>query len=144
MLVDELYYHRRRGLGLYESWGHPVDTVVFLIALLLPAFFSPVPQNLVIYAVLGVVSILVITKDEWVHARECEPTEHWLHAMLFVLHGPVLLGLGFIWVKDPGAPILRLIPPIVGIWAFYQFAYWMVYHARIRQKNNTNGEQRLL
>ncbi len=31
ILVDEFYFHRRRGLPIWERWGHPLDTLSLLI-----------------------------------------------------------------------------------------------------------------
>ena len=33
MVFDEGYFHRGRGLGPWERWGHPLDTVTFLLCL---------------------------------------------------------------------------------------------------------------
>lgn len=130
MFIDEFYYHKQRGLGLFEYRGHVVDSLIFLATLSIPVLTLPSQTTLIIYITMAIISTLIITKDEWVHARECKAGEHWLHALLFVLHAPILIGLGFIWVNDPTALILRLVPPIVGAWAIYQFFYWRTHHAQ--------------
>jgi hypothetical protein len=103
MIVDELWFHRRRGLPRWERWGHPADTLTVLgcyaIALLLP----PTPRNLAVYLAASLFSAAFVTKDEWIHARRCSGGEMWLHAFLFTLH-PVLLGLmGFLAYQGRGA-----------------------------------------
>lgn len=134
MLVDELYYHRRRGLGRFEAFGHPVDTLVFLAALLVPATQAPGSGALVLFAVLALLSTLVITKDEFIHAHSCAPGEQWLHALLFVLHAPVLIGIALVWWHDPATPFLRLLPPAVGAWGAYQIFYWVRHHGDRQQR----------
>jgi hypothetical protein len=130
MLADELIYHRRRRLGVLESLGHPLDTAAFLAALAVPALRAPTDGGLMIYGALGLFSTLLITKDEWIHARECEPAEHWLHAVLFVLHAPLLFLVGWTWKTQPDARVLTLLPPLVGGWMAYQIVYWGVDHGK--------------
>ncbi len=128
MLVDEFVFHRRRGLKRWERWGHPLDTVSVGLALAVPAFAPPTEAWMGVYVGLGLFSCLLVTKDEWVHAEECSPTEHWLHAVLFVLH-PVVFGvLGWAWWSEFGVfPRLLLwaeLAALVGF-AFYQIIYWI-------------------
>jgi 2-polyprenyl-6-hydroxyphenyl methylase/3-demethylubiquinone-9 3-methyltransferase len=40
---------------------------------------------------------LFVTKDEPAHSKYCSSGEHWLHAMLFILHPLVLLSAGLLW-----------------------------------------------
>ena len=91
---DELYYHRKRVLSLWEKWGHPLDTLVFTLAL----------GSLWLYGVslisigLGVFSCLFVLKDEWVHLKHCGVGEQMLHGLLFMLHGGLLLTAhGMVW-----------------------------------------------
>lgn len=97
MIVDELYFHRRRGLPRWERVGHPLDTLTvmacFGFILLTPFSY----KALKIYAGLAVFSSLFITKDEFVHTRYCSAAEHWLHAFLFILHPAVLLVGAAVW-----------------------------------------------
>lgn len=136
-LLDELHYHRKRGLGRFESIGHPADTLVFLAALSIPAISRPTNVSLICFILFALISTLVITKDEFIHAQSCEPGEHWLHALLFVVHAPVLIGIALVWLHDPAAIFLRLLPPIVGAWGIYQFLYW-------RGAAHDGSEQRIL
>src|SRR5437879_3256313 len=83
ILADEYFFHRRRFLPKWELIGHPIDTfclLIFLIALQTLSRESVAGQLMV--AVAGLVSCLVITKDEWVHKQHSTGTENWLHALL--------------------------------------------------------------
>jgi len=101
MTVDEFYFHRRRGLGTWERIGHPVDTASVLLCYLWLLVDSPVHFGWLPYFALTALSCLLITKDEWVHARACTATEHWLHAVLFVLHPVVLGAAAWVWLNQP-------------------------------------------
>ena len=102
MLVDEFAFHRRRGLGWWERWGHPLDSLsvlaCFLIAALAPLRLSTVS----VYLAASVVSCLLVTKDEWVHRRECSSAEQWLHGVLFILHPVVLMAGLMLWIDRSG------------------------------------------
>jgi hypothetical protein len=127
MAVDELVFHRKRGLPRWERLGHPLDT---LSAGLCYAWAVVVPVNaphaLVVYVALCAFSCLLITKDEFVHARLCEPMETWLHAVLFVLHPIVFLGFGVIWQQGLGVWILRLELALTLALLVHQLVYWSV------------------
>lgn len=115
LLADEIVFHRRRGLPLWERWGHPLDTLVFTAALAVLWVWGPGPLSVSF----AVVSCLVVTKDEWVHASVCGPGEQWLHAVLFLLH-PVVLALAhFSWGRwSPGVLALPF------AFFFFQLFYW--------------------
>lgn len=102
MLVDEGWYHRRRGLGRWERLGHPVDTLSVALAYGWLAT-HPVASHgaLGVYVALAALSSLLVTKDEPVHARVCTAGEHWLHALLFVLHPVVFIAFGALWWWHP-------------------------------------------
>lgn len=142
MVVDEFIFHRRRGLPPFERWGHVADTSLFLLALLLPALTAPASWTLGLYAFFAIASCLFITKDEWIHASACSGAEQWCHAMLFVLHGPILLAAGLLWFLAPHHFALKMLPPIVLIWGLYQHLYWNVYHER--KHNESSREQPVL
>jgi hypothetical protein len=78
---------------------------------------------LVVYAWLAVFSCVLVTKDEWVHARECEPGEHWVHAMLFILHPLVLLSGALLW-RMGGRTFLLIESTSLALWLVYQLLYW--------------------
>lgn len=125
MLVDELYFHRRRGLPRWERLGHPLDTASVVACSVTALALEPTRSALIGYAVLAAVSCLLVTKDEFVHAERCEPAEHWLHALLFVLHPLLLAGIALLWVE--GARSLLLAQVIAtGAFGVYQLVYWNV------------------
>lgn len=99
MAVDEVYFHRRRRFKLprWERLGHPLDTLTVLIPLLLALLFPPAAPWTGTFLALAVFSCLFVTKDEWVHARLCEPAEQWLHALLFLLHPALFAAIFFLW-----------------------------------------------
>jgi hypothetical protein len=106
MLVDELWFHRKRGLPRWERWGHPADTLTVLVCYAVALLLPPTRGNLAVYLGAAAFSTVFVTKDEWIHARRCGGGEMWLHAFLFVLH-PVLLalmGLQAYRIGPAGAP----------------------------------------
>ncbi|HET9958446.1 MAG TPA: hypothetical protein VFQ61_28320 [Polyangiaceae bacterium] len=123
MLVDEFHFHRARGLPRWERIGHPLDTLSVLacyaVALALPA----TRPALIGYAALAAFSCLFITKDEFVHARECQPAEHFLHALLFVLHPLVLGSAAWLWYAGNRALLWGQAGLTLGFLG-YQVAYW--------------------
>lgn len=126
MLLDEQLFHRSRGLGGFERWGHPVDTMVFLATAALPAL-APLSATLAgAYAALGAISTLLITKDELIHAQECSPVEHWVHAVLFALHGPILIGLGILWAVDAGYAVRLAVPLAAMAVLAVQVGRWII------------------
>lgn len=102
--VDEFHFHRQRGLPRWERLGHPLDTITTIACFLVPLLFPFGEGAALGYAGACAFSCVFVTKDEWVHARLCPPAEVWLHAMLFVVHPLVFLGVGFLWwAGDAGA-----------------------------------------
>jgi hypothetical protein len=100
MLIDEAWFHRRRGLPRWERWGHPLDTFTVLACYALALALPPARNALILYVSAAAFSSVFVTKDEWIHSRHCTGGEMWLHAALFVLH-PVLLGLAGAWRFAP-------------------------------------------
>jgi hypothetical protein len=124
MLVDELYFHRRRGLPRWERLGHPLDTstVTACYAWLLAA--SPGRTTAMVFAVLALFSCVFVTKDEPLHAKHCSPGEHWLHAMLFWMHPVVLAGVGWLWWQHRARPLVVVQLVATAAFGVYQLAYW--------------------
>ena len=52
MLVDELHFHRQRGLPRWERLGHPLDTLSVLACYALTLVAAPSDENLALYAAL--------------------------------------------------------------------------------------------
>ena len=103
MLIDEFYFHNRRGLKAWERIGHPFDTLTVLLILAWIETQSFNPLNLKIALGLGAFSTLFVTKDEVVHKEECDKAELWLHSVLFVLHPLVILSWIGAWALREGA-----------------------------------------
>jgi hypothetical protein len=124
MAVDEGVFHRRRGLPRWERIGHPLDTLTVVACFAYLLLVAPGRGALAGYLVLASGSCLFITKDEPVHARLCSPGEHWLHALLFVLHPIVFLAAGVLWWTR--APAVYLAGQLGLTLAFltYQLVYW--------------------
>jgi hypothetical protein len=97
MAADEAWFHRRRGLPRWERWGHPADTATVLLCYAIALFLDPTRGNLILYAAAAGLSLLFVTKDEWIHARLCGGGETWLHAFLFTLHPVLLFLVGAHW-----------------------------------------------
>ena len=125
MLVDEGYFHHRRGLPRWERLGHPLDTLTAAACYAFLVFVRPSePYALYIYAALAGFSCLFITKDEFVHAKLCGPLESWLHAVLFVLHPIVFLAFGVIWWSGAYDLVLRGELALTFAFLGYQLVYW--------------------
>ena len=123
MLVDEFYFHHRRGLGKWESWGHPIDSLLFLSCFLYAYFFSYSETNEMVFWLLSILSCLVITKDEFIHTKQSSALENYLHAFLFILHPLALLVLYKFWVIENRFFILIQIL-IITLFMIYQILYW--------------------
>lgn len=97
MAVDEFYFHWGRELPRWERLGHPLDTLTALLCYAWLLIVPPSAVTLSVYAGLCIFSCLFVTKDELVHRRHCRAGEHWLHAVLFILHPLSLLSAGLLW-----------------------------------------------
>jgi hypothetical protein len=124
MGADEAFYHRARGLPRWERVGHVLDslTVATCYAWLLGSL--PSRANAIAYGTLAAASCLFVTKDEGVHAGRCSAGEHWVHAVLFVLHPVVLIAAGWLWWTHQlrGALVVQLV--LTAAFALYQLLYW--------------------
>ncbi len=122
MLVDEFYFHHKRGLPRWERLGHPLDTLTVFAALgslLLPSV------NLNLYLGLSIFSCLFITKDEFVHKEECPASEQWLHSVLFILHPILFLCAYWLWQENDFG-FLRIQTGIIVAFLFYQILRWSI------------------
>jgi hypothetical protein len=125
MLVDEGYFHRRRGLPRWERVGHPIDTASAALCFAWLLLRAPGdPHALDVYVALAAFSCLLVTKDEFVHARLCAPAEQWLHAVLFVLHPVVFLAFGLLWRRGDAAGLVAVQLALTLAFLTYQLAYW--------------------
>ena len=122
-VVDEFYFHRRRGLPRWERIGHPLDTLTVLGCYAVALAFPLTAASLRTYVALALFSCLFVTKDEIAHAKYCEPLEHWVHALLFVLHPIVLASMGFLWLRE--ARTLMFVQGALTLaFGLYQTLYW--------------------
>ena len=148
LLVDEFYYHIKRGLPRWERIGHPLDTAVFA-GVILFALLSPFNErNFIIYVALSIFSSLFVTKDEFVHAKECDGGEHWLHGILFVFHSLVLGVMGYAWSQMSlnqnqfytlminGQAVLST------IFCLYQIIYWNFIYNPQKRGHHVEDKQR--
>lgn len=127
MIIDEFYYHRKRGLPLWEKIGHPLDTLSVLACYGFLLSSPPNDRNLSWYAGLCLFSCLLVTKDEFVHAKVCTPGEIWLHSLLFVLH-PITLYLGgFLWMNEESSLFIQIQFAILALFFVYQSFFWSFY-----------------
>lgn len=136
MGVDELYYHRKRSLPRWERLGHPLDTLTVLLCMLWLLVIPPAPQSILMYLLLASISCFFITKDERVHHGLCSAGEHWLHAVLFILHPLILLGAGLLWPAAHQKTLswlhytglekafLQGSTLLIFLFGLYQFIYW--------------------
>jgi hypothetical protein len=123
MFFDEVYFHRRRGLTRWERLGHPLDTSTVLACFAVALFAPWSPGWVSLYVALAAFSCLFITKDEPIHARHCSPGEHWLHAVLFVLHPIVLAATAILWMRGFRSVVLAQAGLTLAFGA-YQLLYW--------------------
>ncbi|MBC7458422.1 MAG: hypothetical protein H7235_09100 [Bdellovibrionaceae bacterium] len=124
IFFDEFYFHRKRGLGMWERLGHPLDTLTVLSCYVFMSFNEPSVLNTKIYVGLCLFSCLFITKDEFVHTAQCEARENWLHAVLFVIHPITFLSAWIIWNQNLNFKFLQIQSFVTLFFMFYQILYW--------------------
>ena len=124
--LDEGIFHYKRGLPRWERIGHPLDTLGTLACMLFVLFVPYSPLTLKIYIGLAVFSSLLITKDEFVHAKHCPGAEQWLHAALFILHPITLAAAGFIWIENLArlTHFLQVQAILMTLFLTYQIVFW--------------------
>lgn len=130
MFFDEFYFHRKRGLPLWEKIGHPLDTLSVLICYLYLLFYEYSETHFVVYVGLCAFSCLLITKDEFIHTGRCEPRENWLHALLFVVHPVAFVAAAFLWWQSFNENFFKFQAVIIFIFMVYQVTYWGFYDKR--------------
>jgi hypothetical protein len=127
MLFDEFYFHHKRGLPNWERIGHPIDTFFVLICYLYLLYWPPSGSNLNIYISLCAFSSLLITKDEFIHTELCEPSENWLHSVLFILHPLTFFSAGLLWWNHAQTYFLMIQAFALMLFMIYQIFYWSYY-----------------
>jgi hypothetical protein len=126
MLADEAWFHRRRGLPRWERLGHPLDSLSVAAAYTWLVLVPPGAHALAAYVGLAGFSCLFVTKDEAVHARLCSAGEHWLHALLFVLHPIVFAAFAVLWWMGGHDWLVRAQLALTVSFMAYQLLYWSV------------------
>jgi hypothetical protein len=122
--VDEFVCHRSRYLPNWELAGHPIDTLFLFIYFLFLFFVSPVNMlALTGAAIVGAVSTLITTKDEWVHKEFSSGFENWLHSLLFITHGVLVLSLFILWSKAE-VPQRFLEIALTAVGGFFLYQCW--------------------
>lgn len=128
ILLDEAFFHQKRGLPRWERVGHPIDTFFQMLCLTIPLLLTFNSATLILYSGLAILSTLLITKDEHIHADLCCWKEHWLHSILFIVHPVVLIATAFLWAHleelDWFIPFLKLQLLLMAAFGTYQILYW--------------------
>lgn len=119
MVLDEFYFHERRGLPRWERWGHPLDSLS--VALTLGVLIWGNSETL--FKTLGLFSCLFITKDEFIHKEKCSGPEQWLHSLLFILHPLTFLAAYLLW-KEGEFSGIKLQFFLILTFMFYQIFRW--------------------
>jgi hypothetical protein len=132
MAIDERRFHRRRGLPRWERIGHVLDTTTVLASYAFALTVRPTAGRAVAYAALVLASSLFVTKDEPVHAARCTAGEHWIHALLFVLHPMVLGGVGLAWWAGRLRGLVVAQAALTAAFGTYQLVYWNLRWRRAR------------
>lgn len=122
MVIDEFYFHHKRGLGKWESIGHPIDTFFYLLCFI-PCLYLKFQTNISLFIFLCLTSTLIITKDEWIHKDQSSGSENWLHALQFIIHPISLLILAVFWREDQ-LDFIKIQAFIVLLFLIYQVLYW--------------------
>lgn len=136
ILIDEFYFHRRRILPKWERLGHPLDTLIFAISILFLCLFSFSRAHLYAYAGLSIFSCAFITKDEWIHKKECSGGEMWVHSVLFILHPICLLSAGIMWATlGDSTSILSPLVVVLCLYALYQYVSTCFFYEK-KEVNN--------
>ena len=133
MLVDEFYFHHKRGLGLWESLGHPLDTLTVITTFSVLFFFPPTAFFKSLFIGVSIFSCIFVTKDEFVHQKLCSWQENWTHAVLFMIHPMLFICAYLIWVSEPKPSFLfglgfnqflQTHLTVLTVFMSYQFFYW--------------------
>ncbi len=131
IFVDEVFFHRKRGLPKWERISHPIDTMTVILCLLYLVFMPRTPTTETIYYVMVGVSSILVTKDEWEHRKFCTAEEMWLHAVLFLMHPLVLLTAMTGWGSSP--EVLLMVSAGIFCFLAYQIVYWGFLEPKLRQ-----------
>lgn len=124
-LIDEPM-HMKRGLSQWEKISHIIDafctTCTYAIGYL--ALLTNSSFLFWLYCAFALITICISFKDEWIHANECPPEEHLVHASMFAINGICyVLGAFIILLKLPSWPLsLGVCFGIITV--IWQFIFW--------------------
>ena len=124
MIFDELYFHKKRGLGLWEKIGHPLDTLTVIVCFIFIITNTYSENTLYIFMGLAFFSSVFVTKDEFVHTELCEARENWLHAFLFILHPMCFISAAYLWKNNLYFDFIKVQVAVLAVVMFYQIFYW--------------------
>ncbi len=125
--IDEFYFHYRRGLARWERLSHPVDSFLTFACYFFLVLAPVSATSLFVYVGLCTLSCLLVTKDEWVHAKECHGGELWLHSILFMLH-PLAFAASFtLWWNHQSLFFVKAQVAVVFLFLVYQLFYWLIF-----------------
>lgn len=145
MVVDEFYFHQKRGLPKWERIGHPLDTITVIAPLLYSLLVKFSGQTAIVYIGLALFSCIFIVKDEIIHKDICSRMEMILHGLLFVLHPLVFLGTYIFWQRGGvelfgqrlDFSIIIFIQLIMTTsFLIYQVLYWGIIYGSIHKQRN--------
>lgn len=139
ILVDEIFFHHKRGLPKWERIGHPLDTATVITCLLFLALAPKNPTTTFIYYGLAIFSCVFITKDEWVHRKFCTAEEMWLHAVLFIIHPLLLFSAAEIWTTHQEMLLMTSLG-VIGFFV-YQVTYWNFIEYRLQEHRSLTPYQ---
>lgn len=151
MVVDEFYFHRRRGLPPWERIGHPLDTATVMIAYWIIQLFPPEFLSILAFGVVATFSALLVTKDEWIHSAYCGGGEQWMHSLLFLVHPLIFISAFLYWPAihhlSPGLFFPSMLNPegfsefaglirwnfvglmiVIHLFFLYQVVYWNLFY----------------
>lgn len=151
MFFDEFYYHHQRGLGTWERYGHPFDTLSVLFTYGFAYSFTPSPLHSWIYIALASFSTVFIAKDELIHKNVCSSGEMVLHAMLFSVHPLVFTSIFIFWqqgylnllhwnIRFEHFILGQII--ITGLFMGYQILYWGIFYGSRNQQRDLQSTTR--
>ncbi|MCP5469851.1 MAG: hypothetical protein H7A36_05025 [Chlamydiales bacterium] len=123
ILVDEFYFHWKRGLPKWERIGHPLDTLTIVATLAYTLIFPYSHTTLIPFIAIAALSAIFVTKDEFVHKEHCQASEQWLHAVLFLNHPLLLIATGWFWAQK-ATLFLTMQLCVAALFCLYQLIYW--------------------
>lgn len=98
-MIDEHFFHKKRGLVKGELLSSIIDGILFLTPITLTVFTRHSFELEKIYIVLSVLSCISISKNEFFY-RGIEQKERLIHSALYVLHPILLYTFYMAWISN--------------------------------------------